>query len=161
MKYVEEGKFETKYNQEQWDLIVSDGYLYFYNKNTLKKSCPIAVSSNEVIEQVSDYEFFMVSNQSVEKELCVVNLSGLEDDELDVHYQRFEHCYSLSDDFLLFKDPNKTIKYDVYSIKSRGNLKGFSWLSTGYDISAIDLSGDGNRNIVLYVEKKIGITTRK
>ena len=127
----------------------------FIIKSTLKKSCPIAVSSNEVIEQVSDYEFFMVSDQSVEKELCVVNLSGLGDDELDVHYQRFEHCYSLSDDFLLFKDPNKTIKYDVYSIKSRGNLKGFSWLSTGYDISAIDLSGDGNRNIVLYVEKKL------
>lgn len=100
--------------------------------------------------------------------MVVLNLNIPVSEDIDVHYQRFTHCYALSDDLLLFKNDKKKVIgnggeveeipecYAVFSIKACSNLKDFEWLSKGYDITAINLSDDADENrVALFVTKTI------
>ena len=150
MKYLEERKFETRYNEEQWEIILLDNnQLSFRRKDTSDDAKVISISSDEIVEQVSDHEFLTISNSlknEEEREMVVLNFDVSEDEDEDVHYQRFTHCYALSDDLLFFKNERCEQEgcYAVYSIKAGGNLKAFEWLSKGYDIEAVKLSDDVN-----------------
>lgn len=166
MKCLEERKFEAKYNKEQWEIKLLEGnQLSIRNKKTLDEPRIIFTSPDSILEQVSDNEFFMItsSNDVEEKELVVLNLSVPEDDEIDVCYERFTHCYAISDDLLLFKNETRDaetgeleIYCNVYSIKEGGILEAFEWLSQGYGIDPMVISNDDNENkVVLHVIKTI------
>lgn len=160
MKYLEERKFETKYNEEQWELtVLENNQLSIRNKATLADARIISISPDEIIEQISDYEFLTISNSSKsageEREMVVLNLTVSEDEDMDVHYQRFTHCYALTDNLLLLKN-EKRGSCAVFSIRDGGNITAFDWLSKGYDIDAVNLSDDVNEDkIVLHVTKTI------
>ena len=161
MKYLEEREFETKYDEKEWEItLLEDNRPYFRRKGTSDDAKTIFVPSDEIIEQVSDHEFLTISNSSKrdseEREMAVLNFNVPEDEEVDVHYQRFTHCYALTDDLLLFKNEKRSEqegRYAVYSIKAGGNLKAFEWLSKGYDIEAVKLADD--EQIGLHVTKTI------
>ena len=87
--------------------------------------------------------------------MVVLNFDVPEDEDVDVHYQRFTHCYALTDDLLLFKNEKRSEeegRYALYSIKEGGNLIDFEWLSNGYDIDAVKLDDE---RTCLHVTKTI------
>lgn len=160
MKLLEERKFETRYNEEEWEItLLDDNRLSFRKKGVDGDAKIVSIAPDEIVEQVSDHEFLTISNSSKredeEREMVVLNFDVPEDEDVDVHYQRFTHCYALSDDLFLFKNEKRSEeegRYAVYSIKAGGNLKTFEWLSKGYDIDAVKLEDE---RVVLHVTKAI------
>lgn len=165
MNELSEKFFKMSLATNNWKLKQIDEFNYCFSKVTNnEENYNINVAYFQGVEQISTNEFLLaIRNANGTKGIRRIKLN---DGKIEESYNKmcFSKCYQLNDDIMLFVEQNLTSyqsifqekRYTAYSIKKNKELKQFEWLSTGFDISAIDLSNDKSKNnIVLFAIKKL------